>query len=206
MPICRAQVIIPNVNNNPADNVINTWGFELDDASSGGAVSATTALGQFYNYGTTYRSPNFNWSLSTVRWFNMEDPEPRVPFAQPVLVTSPSAGSPSLPHELAVCMSFQGSTGSGFNMRRRRGRLYLGPFASNANGTGGVVLPALRTAIANAADTFLGLSGTTDWQWGVISMAGIGVGFTPVVSGWVDDAWDIQRRRGLRPTTRTTFS
>jgi hypothetical protein len=44
--------------------------------------------------------------------------------------------------------------------------------------------------------------GGVDWKFGVWSkMAGK---FTQTQQAWVNDDWDIQRRRGLRETTRVT--
>jgi hypothetical protein len=60
------------------------------------------------------------------------------------------------------------------------------------------------TTIVTAADIFIGLSGTQDWTWCLYSRK---LDLMPeIVGGWVDNAWDIQRRRGYAATSRTTFS
>ena len=206
MAICRAQVVIPHDSALPADAVTNTWAFELDDPSTAGITNVDAALATFYNGWSSYRSVDYNWSATRVKWFNMEDPEPRVPFADLTFGVNTTAAGTAMPSEVALCLSFRGATGSGFDMAKRRGRVYLGPLNINAVGTGGRPLNTFMSAVSTSADTFIGLSGASDWLWGVISLAGIGVGFTPVVAGWVDDAFDIQRRRGILPSSRLTFT
>jgi hypothetical protein len=44
---------------------------------------------------------------------------------------------------------------------------------------------------------------TLDTTWSVWSEANQTA--SPVRDGWVDDAWDTQRRRGLDSSARTTF-
>jgi hypothetical protein len=112
----------------------------------------------------------------------------------------------TLPPELAICVSFRAALASGVNAARRRGRVYIGPLSDNAREGGGdpQVASAARIALAQDADDLLTASNASaDWSWGVYSRTdGI---LRPVVAGWVDDAFDVQRRRGLEPTTRSTY-
>ena len=206
MPICRVQVRIPKDTAVPADVVVNTWAVDLDNATSLGLVNFQSALTTFYNALSSYRSTAYDWANTVMRAYNMEDDEPREPFYDFAMGLNSTASGTPLPPEVAICLSFQGASGSGFNMARRRGRVYLGPLQTGVLDTVGNVASVVRTTITNAADTLLTASGSGDWQWGVISLAGIGVGFTPVTNGWVDGAFDIQRRRGVQPSVRTTFS
>lgn len=101
------------------------------------------------------------------------------------------------PSELAVCLSFF----SDYNVKRRRGRLYvplawlgsaaIGQRPSAANITKVATLPPLLASLGGA-----------DVDWVVYSKTDNAA--RKVSNWWVDDEWDIQRMRGLRPTTRTT--
>jgi len=67
---------------------------------------------------------------------------------------------------------------------------------------------------------FTASSASAVWKWAVFSptIAGgwflpdtegppnLPAAYSPVQSGWVDNAWDTQRRRGLEATARTVFT
>jgi hypothetical protein len=96
--------------------------------------------------------------------------------------------------EVSLCLSFYAT----HNRPRRRGRVYApGPCLGTA--------PTLRpttthmTKVAGLAPIFQDLGGL-DVDWSVYSAADNDA--NPVTHWYVDDEWDIQRRRGLRPTTR----
>jgi len=89
---------------------------------------------------------------------------------------------------------------------RVRGRLYLGPFNSGvlATDSNGRSEPsaAFRTDVLADATALPGNLGA-DWGWEVFSKRSWSGNL--VTHGYVDDAWDTQRRRGMRATTRSTF-
>lgn len=118
----------------------------------------------------------------------------------------------SLPSELAICLSIHTAYGtdpefgSGTRPRSRdRGRLYLGPWNDGGvahDGTTNVSRPGVGysdTIIAAA----LRLMGATTPSWAVWSRKNATA--EPVVGGWCDDAWDIQRRRGEAPALKRTW-
>lgn len=132
---------------------------------------------------------------------------------------------------MAICLSFQGATGSGVNMRRRRGRVYLGPLAGtvvDASTSGTEITAAARSTIATAAAALAHGPDVGDARLAVFSRAtanitdglpvdanepaigysdaALSAGFEDVVSGWVDNAFDIQRRRGVQASARTTWT
>lgn len=206
MVACRALVRFMPANLNTEDVVINSWAFDLESATEPNANLVTNHLSAFYTACGASLSNKMSWSGGEVRWYRQADPPPRVPFATTNLLGPGGAVGGSLPRELAICVSFQGLPVSGVPQRRRRGRIYLGPlniFALDQTTTG--VAEAHRTAIAQAANTLLeGSQFDASWTWGVISS------FSPqsivvVNDGWVDDAFDVQRRRGLDAIARTTF-
>jgi len=205
MTVCRVQIVIPADSANDKDACVNTWGVDLDTVSAGGVAAFLGALVTFYNSWSAYRAQNMTWNQLTYKAYDLSDPEPRVPFSEGNLGTSTTAGTNSCPPELAVCLSFQGERVSGVSQARRRGRVYLGPLSPNVMGSDGRVTSAAVTAISNAGGVMKTASGMSDWRWGVISTATGGIGFTEVDNGWVDDDFDIQRRRGLDYITRDTF-
>lgn len=204
MPIIRAQVVIPATSNVSEDACVNTFHFFADDTSEGTVGSIQTALVAFYEALDAYKSNLMQWTTARVKWYDLEDPEPRVPFENEVLGLSATGGSGSLPRELAVCVSFAADYVSGSSAARRRGRIYFGPLASAAAGSDGRIVGALVTAAVTAASGLYTTSAlASEWSWGVYSpTAGA---LYQVTNGWVDNEFDIQRRRGTRPTVRTVW-
>lgn len=122
--------------------------------------------------------------------------------------------STGFPAEVAICMSFRSTYGADAEFTpttrpraRDRGRIYLGPLISsvgNTDATTGRVKPAqsliddITIAGARLRDAAGGMI------WSVWSRKGSSL--KSVTTVWVDDAWDTQRRRGERATTKTFAS
>lgn len=145
------------------------------------------------------------WSISpatrqlTVKLYKIEDPvagEPHRPQATVTKAAGTFLPTPG-PGEIAVCLSFYGGSNAPYN----RGRLYI-PFAafSGSAPAGSRPSAANRTKVGDLVPLFAGLGGVNvDWiVWSPTKKAA-----TKVDHWWVDDEWDTQRRRGLKPTTRT---
>lgn len=131
------------------------------------------------------------------------------------------AGEP-LPPEVAICLSYHGDltdvpetavnpTPPPAIIRpaaRRRGRLYLGPFQDGANQEDAATKEsqpqtATVTAITQSAIALMGAN-SADIIWVVYSETSLEL--HEIVGGYVDNAWDIQRRRGNEATARTSWS
>jgi hypothetical protein len=153
---------------------------------------------------------------------------PALPLGGPIatsnLTLSAASGSTDIPRECAAVLSLQaphagvaedtpggapGPAGDTHPAARLRGRLYIGPLnvaavGAGANGVG--IAAGVRTAITSAAADLmtaanLVLAGTSFWAvWSRKNNA-----VYPITSGWMDDAFDTQRRRGIKATARTTF-
>lgn len=113
-----------------------------------------------------------------------------------------SSGTP-LPAELSVVLSLQ----TAYTGPWGRGRLYMGPFNTisadvPANYGGVSVTKATRDRLALQAG-WLALGNGRDMEWCVYS--GAKNRMQRVTGGWVDDAWDVQRRRGHEPTMRQNW-
>lgn len=149
----------------------------------------------------------------------------------PVATRSMTLGAPSgsagarLPEELACCLSFRGlytsrvedlpqaptgPAGDAHQRARVRGRVYIGPLVSLAlhSASGGVearISPDVQTDFIESARDFLHTElGASNWAWSVYSrVEGAYVAVTVV---WVDDAWDVQRRRGSEASSRVSVT
>lgn len=223
--LMRVQVTIPLDSALPEDAVVNTLYFDGDEDLDGIATdddyhqTAFGAVRDFYQAIDLLCLAGSVGSEATVKIYDMRDAKPRVPEFTDTFTLTPDATNP-LPNEVAVCLSFAAAGGSGLNPRRRRGRIYLGPWPSSSSSTevvSGQSRPtaAARTAIANAAasmkqtDLPIGIGGSV--RWAVYSpttdlTSSIDDAFNDVETGWVDNAFDTQRRRGPDATARTTFS
>jgi hypothetical protein len=215
----RAQVTIPMDTGLAADASTNTWHFDADDDVLIDETTRTdhivTRLRSFYSTVSSACFPTIMATLATVKIYKLTDPEPRFPVAENTIPLNGVTGTP-LPSEVALCLSYQGARESGTNVSRRRGRIYIGPLVSGAAiaGTGGsrpssTVISAIATAAATLTAT---PAGPGRPLWAVFSPTTLSTGgslddaFEDVESGWVDDAWDIQRRRCLAATSRTNWT
>ena len=200
------------------DASVNVWHTICPDATDP-TVSATavqTAIIDFYtgvHAGSTARVSDMFSSLMSGSWnirsYNLGEAEPRVP----LLNVNPTAFTPSSftqATEVALCLSFRQNPASGVNPRRTRGRIYIGPLGSAAavieTSTGRPTVSAngiVPTLDAAATDLLADSVASSTWDWAVYSPTnGTAVA---VQSGWIDNAFDTQRRRGIAATTRTTF-
>jgi len=209
MPPYKAMVKLQKTSLNPEDVIINTFWFGGPGAGTEAQMMTdiTTALGTFYQLVDQYFSSNIQTNGNTVTFYDMADGTPRVPVGITTLANL-TCDTTALPDEVALCLSFQGDRVSGIPQARLRGRVFLGPLGRAALGAAGLgdrPVAAARTAWANAGDGLLAASAAaTNWEWGVFSQD-YNI-FTPITNGWVDDAFDTQRRRGLRPINRTVWS
>jgi hypothetical protein len=144
-----------------------------------------------------------SWSVVTsdaltVTAYNLQGAKPNYPMAQ-------SKGS-AVPNTLtsnpqqALCLSFYGTD----NVPRKRGRLYLPAWlmTTSFSETGAPIASAtIRTKAAALVPIFAGLGGA-NVDWIVWSRAGSFA--SKVTNYFVDEAWDVQRRRKLKSANRTT--
>jgi len=187
------------------DTITNTWHFTTTDTVEGTLTLIKAALVTFYETLDAYKSDLQLWASARVKIYNMSDPEPRVPINDVGLALSSAPSGTSLPHEVAAVLSFNGEYVSGFSQARRRGRIYFGPLNNTAfNDASGLLNTTFVGILAGAGGALLTASNSaSEWAWVVYSPTGSTS--YPVDAGWVDNAPDIQRRRGFKSTVRTTF-
>lgn len=212
--ICRLR----RDTNLPEDDVVNVWHFDGDDSQTWAEDQDDLAerLRDFYLAIQTYLARTLSGALN-VRIYDLEQPEPRVPRYEANYTITPNSSVP-LPSEVAVCLSMQATPTSGIPQARRRGRVYIGPLANGvlSNETAGqadpAIAPAFVTALANAAAAMAIGPDPGDFRLAVYSptihasTGSLDQAFNDVTSGWIDNAWDVQRRRGSAPTTRTLWT
>lgn len=189
-----------------ADAVTNTWHLACTDAMTNTTWTAVlAAFNTFYSASSFGFSSDMNSSGHSAKLFNLADPEPRVPVHSGNFGLSLTGGTPG-PSELAICLSGKQNPVSGGNIRKQRGRVYLGPWGTSTF-VASRVPSALRTQIANAALTMVHACNAISGQSTAVGVtSNTGGTFYPYDVMWVDDAWDIQRRRGVRPSARTTVT
>ncbi len=210
-----AQVRLLRLNALPEDVIVNTFHF----FTTGGVVTVGQAqeiaekLRQFY-VDTTANGGNVRLLLSNllqqtalaheIRVYDFGLPKPSGPIFTLGLTLTTGTSVPQLPAEVAVVLSFKGVITPGDPPARHRGRIYLGPISpgilgSNINGDVRVNAPN-RLTIVEAAVRMMDAPADTI-AWSVFSKTDNQL--YRVISCFVDDAFDTQRRRGGVATTRT---
>lgn len=205
------MVSLPMKDALPESTCVNSFMFRVDTPDTASWDAINTWMAEFYDGLVAFLSKDIDWPNAQVKLYDHLLPPPNYPIRTDTLVTTPSdQPTKTLPHELAVCLSFQGRKISGLAQNRRRGRVYLGPFdQSVVPGTQEVILSTVVDAIAARGDALMAHSVTipTVAEWIVYSgVAEVEDAIAPVREVWCDNAWDIQRRRGTRPTTRKTYT
>lgn len=213
----RIQVVLPYSTNLPQDVATNTFHFDVISTSPVlGAQIAMTRLEAFYNETpstpavnplSTYISGVVNRTGCRMVAYDLDDPRPRAPIFENEWTLGSATGT-NLPNELAVCGSYQADREAGVPQGRRRGRVFIGPLRASAMASGSAsASPPPATAFMDTlAQAMYDLSDASDGevQWVGYSRT-TGTAWVPT-NGWVDNDFDIQRRREPRPTARTLWS
>lgn len=109
----------------------------------------------------------------------------------------------STPREICLCLSYAAEHRGN---KSERGRMYLQPQLATAGAVIGVRPTAAQLTWAldwyTVSNASLPDLGGVDWKFGVYSPTYNK--FTQSQQAWVNDDWDVQRRRGLRESTRQT--
>lgn len=203
----RAQVIIKTDDAISENYVTNSWCISCADFPSGAECDEyTVCFDGFYTSMTSYFGDVVAQNGHEVKYYDLtQTVPPNYPIASTTFNLSSNPGIDTLPTEVALCLSFQGEKVPGFPQARRRGRIYFGPVNANQTGGGrpvsGIITALTTTADALATALLACSNAATLSVWSGTNAASV-----PVTDGWVDNAWDTQRRRGIDRTTRTTFT
>lgn len=219
MTIGRCMAVFQGATLLPEDRFINTFHFYNVpglpyDGSGSYADRMHNAVSGFYLdvHGSaavsTYFSPFVISEFTTVS-YNLGLPvgerEPRTE-----TYTMGARSGTGLPEEIAVCLTL---TGDPPTTPRRRGRLYIGPLTSQSQviDQGSGSFPSrVQLAQANClADTLAhaaaGMLGDPELTWCIRSVTP-NENYVPITGGWIDNAFDVIRKRGPDPTERRVWS
>lgn len=208
--ILEAQVRLNRVTNIPADAVVNTFHFSVPGppVTAEDLTNISVALANFYNTapagGSAIKSLMSNIISGTghrLKIYDLTQPIPRAPILDEAFTMSAPPGTP-FPAEVALCLSYRGPLVSGTVAARRRGRLYIGPLSTSTSASeSGDARPTL-TAKQSLLGVGAALRDNLTVDWGVWSPTALT--FVSATNLWVDDAFDVQRRRGAAPVSRLT--
>jgi hypothetical protein len=190
----------------PEDQVVNSWAFVVNAGFTPDPNIFRDVLDAFYTGihegGPTTVRDHMHPSLQSLsyRVYDLGQAPPREVVVVPSAAWVKPTGT-GIPEECAIVLSFYADR----NLPRRRGRLYIGPLdtGSMSAGTDGITRPALeaRSAIRRGAINVLNTSQPVGWS--VVSQTNASSHL--VTAGWVDDAFDTQRRRGPDASSRILF-
>lgn len=192
------------------DNYVNTWHFKHVLGPPEDFDNVRDMLRDFYTSVASGQGASITEYMSrqscsgkwTLKAYNLDDVKPRYPvYMYSETLTLPN--NEALPTENAVVMSFEAEKVAGEKQARRRNRVYLGPWSTNALVSGMVAPSLVETLLFAARGLFNAAESSTSWSWKVYSPTDDNE--IPVQDGWVDNGWDTQRRRGLRATARGVF-
>lgn len=133
-----------------------------------------------------------------VRAYNMADAKPRPERAYSHLISTGTRNDS--PHQVAVALSYYGDR----NLPRQRGRIFSGPWNTNAS----LVPAGAITELHTLADGFSALGGVNiDWVvYSPTGSVGGDMSYHKITNCWVDNSWDVIRSRKLAATTRTAWT
>ena len=134
------------------------------------------------------------------KWFDFSELHP-----VGIPMTTETLGEPSsypdLPTQLAVCWTWKCEPWGGHKRQSFYSRKYIGPLTTLAVGNGGEVSVACRNSILRGGVAFHNVFDAVgvDAFFPVVYSTKHGDGREPS-DAWVDDRFDVQRRRALDPT------
>lgn len=194
--------------NLPEDRIVNVFHFSTDGEYDDDRVTAHVAVDDFYTGANIVQPIGAYLSawvqrICETRTYNLEDPKPRLPQVGAITLPAPSQAS-GLPEEVACCLTLQGAIPPAASARRR-GRLYIGPLNLTA-ATFGTALVASRPSDIFVNDLVVAATRLRNNSLGWAIRSSLPVqNFVEVDHGYVDNAFDTQRRRGPRTTSRVLW-
>lgn len=195
----------------PEDAITNTYHFQNTDTVTD-YDNVRDMLENFYTVQApdspstivSFMSPQSITGRWTLKAYALEDPKPRQPVITWQGEATPISSTP-LPAEVALVQSFQADIESGEIPARRRNRVYLGPFGVSSNSsTGRPIDNLVATMLFQGKQLILESQASLRWTW--VAYSPTADQANAITNGWVDNAWDTQRRRGLYYNQRGTYS
>jgi len=185
-----------------ADSAVNTLHFAETNVPA--ALTGIEAAMRFlYDDLQPIYSSDVAQDGHVLKIYNLDDPQPRAPVVETTYNFSAAPTIAPMPHQVAICMSFQGDRASGQSQASRRGRIYLGPIDTNRATSGGRIVEGTINLVNTAAENLRQFGAANSALWVVYSPTLDSI--TTVTNGWCDDTFDIQRRRQRQSTTRNVW-
>jgi len=179
----------------PENNLVNVPHFNVQSAGPLGDADWGELAGDLAEGCKAWQSASAVPHKIKVKVYDAEAPKPNYPKA--IYETQdPIRTLDQWPHELALCLSYYAV----HNAPRQRGRLYICPgLISTSQGLGAYATDVVTQKVADLAKVFEDLGGVNvDWVvWSRIERKA-----KAVTDYWVDNGWDVQRRRGVPGTKR----
>jgi hypothetical protein len=217
------DVEFPYTSGLPRDVAINSW-FAATTADDAEELWDSIKLNvyNFYYYTNddqtnpigSYMSKVIDRPRVNIKVYDLSKPDGTPPFdTETATLPPPLSGGFDLPLQVALCASFRSSLNelagsTQLPLARRSGRAYIGPLNSHAindDPTAAYPLPdALFISDLVAASKQLVNNNTRDFGIAIYSRASNQ--YTIMESGWVDNEWDIQRRRRVDANQRNAWS
>lgn len=201
----RINAVLQNANGLAEDRYLSSFVFTGPGSSSATAALAEPLVRAFIQETAVWLGPQCSRAANASKtiWYDLGEPPVRTPHEATFSLAAAGGGTGSgqpLPAEVACVLSLRSTE----NDARARGRLYIGPLhqACADTGTANDSRPILgfRTALKGAAERLADNAVLAGISWQILSRSD---GDTKeVVGGFIDDAWDTQRRRGVTPTSR----
>lgn len=219
MVIMRLQHSFQGISGLPEDQYVNTFHFIAADLSGFDFQALALIVRAFYSAtpaGESLAIKNYLSGIADepgerVKIYDLADAMPRNPLYDEIFspASMGSASTGTLPSECAVALSYSAPPLAGIPPPQLRGRIYLGPWSNLALAGGGVGVPpsvdfGLRTIITKSAKETALAAEASGAVWAVYSPTRGAA--AEISTFWCDDAWDIQRRRGEKPTERVTVT
>lgn len=224
MTVNLVVVKFPHVSGLPRDTVVNTFVFQASNQANVDAV-VDGVFPELYNnaFGghsiAEYLGNRLSRSSNAASYtqYDITSALDGSPHGGPVRTThftlgNATSGTYELPEELSLVVSYHSdygilseTVGSTRPKQRHRGRVYIGPLNNSAHpsSTGNESRPdsTFVTTLYNAFNTQLLAGASPNW----VGWSRQNAAVYTVVGGFIDDAWDIQRRRGVAAAGRTAF-
>lgn len=214
MTTYRLQHAFQGRSGDAKDTYVNTFHFIGTPSNEATALAALAeAVKDFYAWPLTWMS---NFALGpgrTIKVYDLSDPVDsangvtRPTHYEEIQFTEvgSNAGKDPLPEEVAVCLSFEGLTIAGGNRARRRGRLYIGPFNTDAldgadSNAQCFVNNSLATSLTSGASQLMTDALAAGFTWCIHST--VNNNDVTLARVWVDNSFDTVRGRGKPATAR----
>lgn len=208
----RVMFVGQGVSGLPEDRCVNVFHFSGSGTYEADSVGAAAKVNTFYTGVGGSQSTAIGSFLSPwiqrqaeLRTYDLSQPKPRVPTIYPFELPAVLSNN-GLPEEVALVTTFYGEPPV---TRRRRGRLYIGPLNSSTVTITGATSTTPTTPgsgfINDLMEATKSLSVLSNPQFCVRSSLP-SENFVMVRGGYVDNAFDTQRRRGPDPTARSSWT